>query len=85
MTITFQSLSWLCFAWCGFYIVSSWRTAARVGRQHYKRKIFLEFQPWRARDKTELAQARKQRRMLLCSFAALLLGIAARFALLLVQ
>jgi hypothetical protein len=75
MTIALKSLSWLCFAWCIYYVTFSCRTALWIGRRHNGRRFLLEFQPQRARGSKEATRAKLLRRIGLGAAVALPLGL----------
>lgn len=75
MTLTLKSLSWLCFAWCIFYVTFSCRTALWVGRRHNGRKFLLELQPQRARGSKEVVRAKLLRQIGLGAAIAFPLGL----------
>lgn len=77
MTIALKSLSWLCFAYCCFYALTSLYTFFWASARHGGRLLFLEWQPHRALGRTEASRARKLRRMAAGALLAFPAGIAA--------
>jgi hypothetical protein len=60
MTIALLSLSWLCFACCGFYFLLSFRAALGASRRHGGGSVFLEFRPWSTRGGKERSRVLKR-------------------------
>lgn len=67
----------LCFAWVITYLVFSLRTARWVSARHGGRYFHLEFQPHRARGRTETKKAALLKRMLWSAILAVPLGLGA--------
>ncbi|SKD05587.1 hypothetical protein SAMN05445504_9539 [Burkholderia sp. CF099] len=80
MSTALAIVSKLCFAWVISYLVFSFRTARWVSARHGGRYFHLEFQPHRARGRTEAKKAALLKRMLWSAILAILLGLGAMVA-----
>ncbi|AFT90099.1 hypothetical protein BUPH_08443 (plasmid) [Paraburkholderia phenoliruptrix BR3459a] len=80
MNAALTIVSELCFAWVIIYLVFSLRTARWVSVRHGSRYFHLEFQPHRARGRTESKKAVLLKRMLWSAILAVLLGLGAMVA-----
>ncbi|RDK00792.1 hypothetical protein DLM46_20800 [Paraburkholderia lacunae] len=76
MAIFLSILSKFCFVWTLVYLSFSLLSALRVGRRHFRRLIFLEFQPRRARGPWEAARAKLMMRMRLGTILLVPIGLA---------
>ncbi|AXE95231.1 hypothetical protein B2G74_06490 [Burkholderia sp. A27] len=80
MQTALSLLSKFCLAWTLVYLIFSFFSALEVGRRHYQRLVFLEFQPRRARGSWEAARTRWMKRMRLSTIFLVPIGIASFIA-----
>ncbi|AUT52367.1 hypothetical protein C2L66_11220 [Paraburkholderia caribensis] len=80
MSTALSIVSKLCFAWVVAYLVFSEWSARWVSARHAGEYFHLEFQPRRARGRTETKKAALLKRMLWGAIVALPLGVAAMVA-----
>jgi hypothetical protein len=80
MSVALLAVSIICFVWCIFYIFFSVNSALTAGRRRNQSMVFLEFQPWRARDEKEATRVRLLRQIgfgALCAFPASVMALVA--------